>query len=221
MQQQSTLDDRAAREAILKRLRDATAGRTSKPAERPDASFVREPEGSPVEAFARNLQQVNGISRLAPDVETLKTLIKDLIEENGWTKVFCPEPGIRELCSEAGLSGKLTEQFDHQMEAAVTGCEALVADLGSILVSSAQTGSRQVFPFAPVHIVLASASQIMPNADDAMNHTLARYGNQIPSFISVITGPSRTADIEKTLILGAHGPRSLYVLISEQELNAK
>ena len=218
--QQSPLDAHAAREAILKRLRQATAGRTAAPAIRPENSFVREPEGSPVEAFTRILEQVNGIARWAPDADGLTRLIRDLAVEHDWKKIYCPDPGIRELCMAAGLSGRIIEKFDHGMDAAVTGCEALVADLGSVVVSSAQSGSRQVFPFAPVHIVLASSSQIMPTADEAMNHTLALHGSNIPSFISIITGPSRTADIEKTLILGAHGPRSLYVLISEKDINA-
>ena len=218
--QQSHLDAPAAREAILKRLRQATAGRNATLPVKPEASFVHSPVGSLVEAFSGNLEQVNGVARVATDAVGISNLIRDLAEEHDWKKIYCPEPNIRELCLAAGLSDRITTKFGHDMDAAVTGCEALVADLGSVLVSSAQSGSRQVFPFAPVHIVLASASQIMPNADEAMNHTLARYGNHIPSFISIITGPSRTADIEKTLILGAHGPRSLYVLISEKDINA-
>lgn len=218
--QQSPLDAPAAREAILKRLRQATAGRSVTAPVRPEDSFVRETEGSLAEAFCANLEQVNGVARLVSGPDSLISLIRELADEHGWEKIYCPEPKIRELCLTAGLSGRVTGSFDPGMDAAVTGCEALVADLGSVVVSSAQSGSRQVFPFAPVHIVVASPSQIMPNADEAMNHTLARYGDNIPSFISLITGPSRTADIEKTLILGAHGPRSLFVLISDNEIIA-
>jgi L-lactate dehydrogenase complex protein LldG len=43
----------------------------------------------------------------------------------------------------------------------------------------------------------------------------AKYGNQLPSMISTVTGPSRTADIEKTLVLGAHGPKELFVFMME------
>lgn len=219
--QQPPLDAQAAREAILKRLRQAAAGRTATPPVRPETSFVREPHGSLSTAFVNNLEQVNGIARLAADTQSLASMIRDIADQHAWQKIYCPEPAIREFCLAAGLSGRITSGFGYDMDAAVTGCEALVADLGSVVVSSAQSGSRQVFPFAPVHIVLASASQIMTNADEAMNHTLAKYQGNIPSFISIITGPSRTADIEKTLILGAHGPRSLMVLISEKDFHAE
>ncbi|RZL62420.1 MAG: hypothetical protein EOO93_08835, partial [Pedobacter sp.] len=63
------------------------------------------------------------------------------------------------------------------------------------------------------HIVIAKTSQLVLDLKDAFLLLKNKYGNQIPSMISNITGPSRTADIEKTLVLGAHGPKELFVFL--------
>jgi L-lactate dehydrogenase complex protein LldG len=58
-------------------------------------------------------------------------------------------------------------------------------------------------------------NQIVVDLKDAFTAVQAKYSGKIPSMLSVITGPSRTADIEKTLVLGAHGPRELFVILVE------
>ena len=63
------------------------------------------------------------------------------------------------------------------------------------------------------HIVIARTRQLVLDLKDGFQLLKNKYGNQIPSMISTITGPSRTADIEKTLVLGAHGPKELFVFL--------
>ena len=80
------------------------------------------------------------------------------------------------------------------------------------MVSSSQGSGRRVFGHAPVHIVIGRASQVVNEIGDALSGIKGKYG-EMPSQVSLITGPSRTADIEKTLVLGAHGPRDLFVFL--------
>jgi L-lactate dehydrogenase complex protein LldG len=80
------------------------------------------------------------------------------------------------------------------------------------MVSSSQGSGRKIFGHAPIHIIIARASQVVMEIGDALAAMKGKYG-EMPSQISLITGPSRTADIEKTLVLGAHGPRDLYVFL--------
>ena len=70
-----------------------------------------------------------------------------------------------------------------------------------------------MFVYPPVHIVIASISQLVYWLEDAYAGMIKKYGSDLPSHIVLITGPSRTADIEKTLVLGAHGPREIHVFL--------
>jgi len=101
------------------------------------------------------------------------------------------------------------------MQAGITGCEFLIARTGSVVVSSASLSGRQMNVFPPVHIVLAHISQLVNLPEDALIAMQEKYGITLPSTISTITGPSRTADIEKTLVLGAHGPKEFIVFLSK------
>jgi L-lactate dehydrogenase complex protein LldG len=66
-----------------------------------------------------------------------------------------------------------------------------------------------------VHIVIAYTSQLVEDIKDGLRLVQERYGDRLPSMISMISGPSRTADIEKTLVLGAHGPKELVLFLVE------
>jgi L-lactate dehydrogenase complex protein LldG len=95
----------------------------------------------------------------------------------------------------------------------ITSCEFLVAHTGSVMVSSALEGGRQSFVFPPVHVVIARKDQLVAYLADAYSGIQTKYQKALPSQITLITGPSRTADIEKTLVMGAHGPKSLNVFL--------
>jgi L-lactate dehydrogenase complex protein LldG len=98
-------------------------------------------------------------------------------------------------------------------DAGITGCEALVAQTGSILVSSATCGGRGLSVLPHVHVVIATADQVVATLGDALDDARRRHAGRLPSMLSFITGPSRTGDIERILVLGAHGPRELIVII--------
>lgn len=96
----------------------------------------------------------------------------------------------------------------------ISGCDALVAQTGSVLVTGRSAGGRALSILPPHHLVLATRDQLIATVPDAFALLQNRYGDRIPSFISLITGPSRTGDIERILVLGAHGPRKLTILLS-------
>jgi L-lactate dehydrogenase complex protein LldG len=91
----------------------------------------------------------------------------------------------------------------------VTGCDCLVAQTGSIFVSTRSAGGRALSVLPPVHLVLARRDQLVPDLPAAFALLRQRYGGRWPSAVTMITGPSRTADIEKILVMGAHGPKRL------------
>lgn len=91
----------------------------------------------------------------------------------------------------------------------VTGCDCLVAQTGSIFVSTRSAGGRALSVLPPVHLVIARREQLVPDLPAAFALLRQRYGGHWPSALTLITGPSRTADIEKILVMGAHGPKRL------------
>jgi L-lactate utilization protein LutC len=99
-----------------------------------------------------------------------------------------------------------------QSQATITLVEAVIAQTGSILVS-ASCGGRGASVVAPCHIAVASVSQIVPDLEVALRQATARGILKDNSFACVISGSSRTADIEKILVQGAHGPRRLVVIL--------
>ena len=97
-------------------------------------------------------------------------------------------------------------------QATVTLAEALIAQTGSILVT-ASCGGRGASVIAPCHIVYATMAQLVPDLTTALGRVSQDGILDRNSFACVISGSSRTADIEKILVQGAHGPRRLVVIL--------
>ena len=103
----------------------------------------------------------------------------------------------------------------HAMEACdagITACDALVVQTGSVLVTSQSAGGRALSVLPPHHVVVARRDQFVPDLTAAFELLKQKYATGYPSLISFITGPSRTGDIERILVLGAHGPKKLTIL---------
>ena len=137
----------------------------------------------------------------------------DLADKFKWRKIYCWEPELQDLLSEYEFPFYKTDKDFEMAEVGITLCEALIARNGSVMVSNKHAAGRRLSIFPHHHIVIARTGQLVMDLKDAFELIKAKYGNQIPSMISTITGPSRTADIEKTLVLGAHGPKELFVFL--------
>ena len=91
----------------------------------------------------------------------------------------------------------------------------LVARTGSMILSSASLSGRTTSVYAPVHICIAKTNQLVYSIDQALENMVSKYGDSIPSMMSLATGPSRTADIEKTLVVGVHGPKEVFCFLTD------
>jgi L-lactate dehydrogenase complex protein LldG len=100
-------------------------------------------------------------------------------------------------------------------DAAITGCEYLVARTGSLLLSSAGESGRTVSVYAPIHICIAYTHQVVEDIADGLEKALLQNPTY-PSLLTLATGPSRTADIEKTLVVGVHGPKEVFCFLIDQ-----
>ncbi|WDF55288.1 LutC/YkgG family protein [Mucilaginibacter sp. KACC 22063] len=202
------------KERLLKKIRKALLEKRDNPYPNLEEMPLYPPADEiPEVMFAEQLVAVAGQFVFCEDeIQFIENLLT-LAEERNWHKIYCWEPALQDLLNTYEYPHYETDKDFEQAEVGLTLCEALIARNGSILVSNAQAAGRRLSIYPPVHIVLAYTSQLVVDLKDAFNLVKQKYNNQLPSMLSVVTGPSRTADIEKTLVLGAHGPKELFVFL--------
>lgn len=127
--------------------------------------------------------------------------------------------GVREELAVRGvraLDPMVTRGLDAQFDAsaAVTGVWAAIAETGTLVLVSDARRSRGSFIVPPVHVAVVRISQIVPDMIDVWR----RFGASPPTAITLISGPSKTADIEGILVTGVHGPRAVHVILVAEGL---
>ena len=207
----------SARNNILAKLKAAQEKRGEIGENIPDfTSPVYLPLNSSLsEEFKTNLELIGGQVIFCHSKAEIATQVKLICEEKEQEKIFCTDPILQKMV-ERTVKIDFKEGDFLGLTIGVTGCEFLVAHLGSVLISSAQISGRRLNVFPETHIVIAHEGQIVDYLDNALEKIQEKYKNKLPSLISNITGPSRTADIEKTLVMGMHGPKALIVIIANK-----
>ena len=171
------------------------------------------------EIFAEAFIKLGGKFIFCENEQELIDNINILHETRGWQQLLCADQRLLKIFhnNKVGILSPADPKAE-SAEACITGCEMLVARTGSILLSSHQNMGRMASVYYPVHLVFAYANQIVPDIEDAFNALKKKYGSDLPSMISLTSGPSRTADIEKTLVVGVHGPGEIFCFFINADL---
>jgi L-lactate dehydrogenase complex protein LldG len=209
-------DITTSKEKLLKKIRKALLEKRDNPYPNLEDQPMYEPADGPLDVlFAEQFMAVSGQFVFCEDeIQFIEDLLT-LAEERKWHKIYCWEPALQDILTRYDYPFFETDKDFEQAQMGFTLCEALIARNGSIMLSNANMAGRRLSIYPPVHIVLAYTSQLVTDLKDVFKMIKTKYGNQLPSMITTITGPSRTADIEKTLVLGAHGPKELFVFLLE------
>jgi L-lactate dehydrogenase complex protein LldG len=167
--------------------------------------------------FATHLEQLHGELIMAGDLKEAAAALYRLIAElpdksclacapDIMAKMFENRPELKKKIADEAHPGESSPEFA-RLAAGITGADYLIARSGSIILSAVTGGGRRLSVLPPLHIVLGYANQLVPSLDTAVAN--------LPdsSYLTIITGPSRTSDIEKKLVLGAHGPKRLVVIM--------
>lgn len=157
--------------------------------------------------FAEQFTGLQGKFDYCINRQELEEHFQKLCYQNQWTKIFCSDELWLPLIPDKFVSNDITT-----CDAAITGCESLVARTGSIVLSARNSG-RITSVYTPVHICIAFTSQLVYDIKDALVLMKNKYKGNLPSLVTLATGPSRTADIEKTLVVGVHGPKEVYLFL--------
>jgi len=171
-----------------------------------------------LELFQKNAASLKADFYLVERWEEASGVLGKLRDQEGWQCVGAHKGDLTDAaCAALGLPVCRTDHpYDvaalESCHAGITECDALVAQTGSVLVTSRSAGGRALSVLPPHHVVLARREQLLPDLLAAFELLKRKYSDNYPSFISFITGPSRTGDIERVLVLGAHGPKKLSII---------
>jgi L-lactate dehydrogenase complex protein LldG len=175
--------------------------------------FFVQPQAPLAEAFKKTLESISGQCTIA---QTNTDAFAEIAHMCAGKTVFCNNPEIETLLTANAIAYNSDPEYARTAIISITSCEALSARTASVAVSAAQGIGRRAFAAPETHIVIAYAEQLCTDLPEVFAHLEKKYGTDYPSQITLITGPSRTADIEKTLVLGAHGPKKLHVFIVQE-----
>ena len=160
--------------------------------------------------------------------ETLFDVVTKVLKETAARRLYvetAPNAGLPQDCLgklaarlstvEFRVHSEATDEILFDVDASITGVTTAIAETGSIVCHSSRTSSRGASLIPPIHIAVLAEKQIVPDLCDFFNG----HGRdeRLPSNINIITGPSKTADIEGTLVTGVHGPGAVHIIIVKDQ----
>jgi L-lactate dehydrogenase complex protein LldG len=182
-----------------------------------------------ISLLAQELRRLGGEFRTVALLESLSAAILQLARESNYKRVAVgSDPLLKDANLVSGLENfqdfkvilndSVPPPADQLKEAlskcqlGITGCEAVIADTATLVLTHSGFGGRSISLLPECHVVVARHSQVFNSLDDWMNSQSFAAGS-LPSCTTLITGPSRTADIEKVLVTGVHGALRLILLL--------
>jgi L-lactate dehydrogenase complex protein LldG len=209
----------SAKENILKKIHISKGHPAAMPfpeIKGTDYASVFKPSQEEIAAeFAENFTNLQGKFAYCTNEQELATQLSALMNARKWKRIFCREVEIINMLGRHGFHSLAYTNMGNN-EAAITSCEQLIARTGSILLSSAGVSGRITGVYTPVHICIAFSNQLVYDISEGLKNIRDKYAS-LPSLITLASGPSRTADIEKTLVTGVHGPREVFCFVVDKE----
>lgn len=208
-----------SKEAILSSIRSALGRNADDPVPGPPSARIRVPAldmDARIDMFVRALESLSAHAFVAPDAEQAVEYVGSLI--GGKRALASNAALLRELgiSQMAGVVSGITEIDTLREQAAtceigITSADFALADTGTLVMISSKSEARLVSLLPPVHLAVVSRTQLLSGLDELF--ALVPEPARLTSSMVLITGPSRTADIEQILVRGVHGPGELHVVL--------
>ncbi len=213
----------SSREAFLEGVRKALGRKSGQPVPAPPSPLLSIPAITPaalITMFQQRLEALGGVFHLVATQEQacrqVETIVGNgpavasnngVLVKAGITSLagvqsgFLEEAALREACTNAAFG--------------ITGADYAMAETGTLVLFSSPAEARLISLLPPVHIALVAASRLLTGIDELA--AIAPNPAGLGSSMVLITGPSRSADIEMILVRGVHGPRAIHVIVLEEE----
>jgi L-lactate dehydrogenase complex protein LldG len=199
----------SARDDILNAIRSQRVKSSQRPAQyRPPA-----PPADLVGEFTQRAEAVNAEVRLIDGTADIPAAIADLLRAKNLPAVIHlpPDAALANLNWESAPGLTLTRQAPGPDDTALAFAPFGIAETGTLTYPAGNAQPASWHFRAGFEIAVLRAADILPHMENALGHI--KLAGALPHTINFVSGPSRTGDIEQTLELGAHGPKSLAVLI--------
>lgn len=221
----------SARDAFLNRVRQAVAqgNRAGGAAPLPDRGQVGyQGAGSDVvQRFCESLAAAGGVPHVVSGATEAANRVMELVEKSGAGRILLGTGehldglGLEKRLQNAGKEILLADEIPsterdllYTADLGISGVAYLIAETGSVVVASKKNDPRSVSLLPPIHIAVASQRQILPDLFDLFDHlSVKEEEEELPSCVCLITGPSKTGDIELKLVTGVHGPGEVHVVL--------
>lgn len=169
-------------------------------------------------------EAVQTVTAEVSDVAQAFQYTVDLAKKQGWSSIAAPGIGggelskLRALCRKNGLkllTKNLRENIG-QIDVGFTHAEWGISETATLVIDSTSEDLRIATMLSETHVALVKKSRIVPDAM-ALEEELTKLLGAAPRYVAFISGASRTADIERVLTIGVHGPRELHLLVLEEK----
>lgn len=212
----------AARERILAEIRRRQGrGGPLSPAERERIETylrrhprgpLRRPATDPIAAFRERAEASTSTTDRVATLAAAPTAVARYLEQHQLPRSGCVWPQLAGL--DWGAAGLKLEARAANGEDAigVTGVFSAIAETGTLMLCSSADTPATVSLLPETHVALVPLARIVPFMEDAWELARAELG-RLPRAVNFISGPSRTADIEQTIVLGAHGPYRVHIIL--------
>jgi L-lactate dehydrogenase complex protein LldG len=176
-----------------------------------------------VRRFCDELSLAGGVPHVVPDATGAAVKVLELVQARSARRVLLGQGSFLDTLGLADQLRSLGIAVDHAdaprdtyfaADVGITGVEALIAETGSIVQASRPGQPRSLSLLPPVYVAVAERSQLVPDLFDWFASLPAESrANGLPACLSLITGPSKTGDIELKLVTGVHGPGEVHVVL--------
>lgn len=209
----------SSREAILHKVRTAlgrSPGAPPPPVPPPLINVPAQDTARRIATFCAALEKLNGKAYHAKSKADAREYAASML--NGRRSVASNAPFLAEcgITSLPGVESGFTDRVKLReacinLEVGITSADYALADTGSLVMISSPEEARMVSLLPPRHLAIVPAERLLTGIDELL--TLVPIPSLRSSAVVLITGPSRTADIEQILVRGVHGPGEIHVVI--------
>ncbi len=222
--------DDSSRDAFLHGVRQAVAAgnRAGNAPPLPERGDIDQGAGTdPVARFSAELSAAGGIAHIVPNTDAAVAKVIELVQAKSPRQALLGRGPVVdalhlaerlrsqgvEVISVDSLTAESSGAPFFAADIGISGVDYLVAETGSVVVEAGPSEPRSVSLLPPVHIAVADRSQLVADLFDLFVNKPGDQRPELPSCLSIITGPSKTGDIELKLVTGVHGPGEIHVVL--------